>query len=111
MTQLNITCMCAALSTYGVEHSRWQRRPEGKWYSGFPDKASFKLVEMDGKRWVETVASLHLTNAPDYGRAATLYLPSASSTDPERQDLIVLLALFSTQQEIVKQQNDAAAAA
>ena len=78
---------------------------------GFPDHATFKLVEMNGAGWGETAASLHLTGRSCSKQAAALYLPAAVAANPELQDLVVLLALVAMQQEYNRRRNASNSAA
>ncbi|KAK9843194.1 hypothetical protein WJX74_008501 [Apatococcus lobatus] len=95
--------------SYSSRDYRWQRKPAGNWFRGFPDDATMKLVEMHGEAWGPTMASLHLTKRPDHGRVATLYMPAAAIANPEWQDLVVLMGLVTMQQEFMQRRKNAAA--
>ena len=71
-----------------------------------------KLIGMRGRDQVRTMASLHFTYAPSFGRAATLYLPCAAAAASEWQDLVVLSGLVALQHALeVRQRRCMAAAA
>ncbi len=70
---------------------------------GFPDKATLKLVEMEGDEWLKTVASLHMTNKPESGHAATLYMPATNEAD--WQDLVVMAGMVAMQHVLIIHQS------
>ncbi|KAK9825120.1 hypothetical protein WJX74_010988 [Apatococcus lobatus] len=95
--------------SYEGKQYRWQRRPAGNWVRGFPDHAKRKLVEMNGKAWGPTMASLYIPNRPDHGVVATLYMRAAASGNPVRQDLIILTGLVAMQQDFIQRRYGSAA--
>ena len=70
-----------------------------------------KLMEMRGRDQVQTMASLHFTQAPSYGKAATLYLPLAAAATPKWQDLVVLTWTVALQRALEARRRQSSAVA